>query len=166
MLIIQKISCSNKEYPYSICQYLSRSLSNHESSSELARFVKTLHGKSLQTIWKFRQCIVMSTHGTMPIFNLFWLIFHLCYFRKRQKSIFTGFQINLFTYCAAYFFLHKASTCGQDRKRDFCNNFCTIICVLVVQIWIICIKCKENAVKHLNIANEPPKMQTCMVLIS
>ena len=55
------------------------------------------------------------------------------------------------------FFLHKASTCGEDRKTDFCNHFWTIICVLVVQIWITCIKCKENAVNDLNIANEPQK---------
>ena len=37
-------------------------------------------------------------------------------------------------------------------------HFCIIICVLVVEIWITCIKCKENAVNHWNIENKPRKM--------
>ena len=56
------------------------------------------------------------------------------------------------------FFLHKASTCGEDHKRDFSNHFSTIIYVPIVQIWITGIKRQENAVNPLNIANEPRKM--------
>ena len=59
---------------------------------------------------------------------------------------------------ACLFFLHKASTCGEDHKRDFFNHFSTIIYVPIVQIWITCIKRKENAINQLNIANEPRKM--------
>ena len=122
----------------------------------MARFVKTLHGKSLQTISKIYHCIVMSIQGTMPIFNLFWLIIHFRYFQKQKKSSLQGSNTML-SHIVLPIFLAQASTCGEDRKTDFCNHFCTVICVLVVQIWITCIKCKENAVNHLNIANEPQK---------
>ena len=123
----------------------------------MVQFVKTLHRNSPQTISKFHHCILMSIHGTMPIFNLFWLIYHFCYVRKQKINLY-GVPKQFFHMLRCLFSLHKASTCEEDRKTDFCNHFCTIICVLIVQIRITCIKCIENAVNNLNIANEPRKM--------
>ena len=63
---------------------------NHESSSDMARFVKTQHGNGLQTISNFDQYIMKSVHGTMPNLNYFWLIFRCRYFQKRKSPFFRG----------------------------------------------------------------------------
>ena len=99
----------------------------------------------------------MLIHGTMQNFNLSDL-FSIFVIFGNEKIHFYVVPKQCFHILCCLFFLHKASTCGEDRKRYFCNYFCIIICVLVVQIWITCIKCKENAVNQLNIANEPRKM--------
>ena len=49
---------------------------NHKTSSEMVRFVKSLHDNIFQTISDFYQCIMRSYHGTMPSFKSFRLIFH------------------------------------------------------------------------------------------
>ena len=120
-------------------------------------FVNNLHGNSLETISNFYHCIMKSNHGTMPNLNWIWLIFHFHYFRK-HKIYFWGGSTQCFCMLPFLFFVHMAYTYPEDQKRDFSNHFSTIICVLIVQILITCIKRKENAINHLNIANEAQKM--------
>ena len=96
----------------------------------------------------------------LPSFNFFWLFHFQNFPQQKTPFLIWGDSTKCFCILHCLFFLYKASTCVEDRWTDFCNHFCTIICVLVVQIWITCIKCKENAVNHLNIANEPQKMPT------
>ena len=135
------MSCSNKEDTSTISQNLCGSLSKPRIFIGDDSILKTQHGNSLQTISIFYHRIVKSIHGTMPNFNFFWLIFHFCYFRKWKSPFLRGSKQG-FRILPCLFFLHKASTCGEDRKRDFCNHFCRIICVLLIQIWITSIKRK------------------------
>ena len=90
-----------------------------------------------------------------------WIVSDLCFIFiifGNEKVHFWGGCTQCFCILPFWFFLHKASTCGEDHKRYFSNHFSIIIYVPIVQIWITCIKCKENEVNHLNIANEPRKM--------
>ena len=75
-------------------------------------------------------------------FELFLTYFSFSSFPEMIKSIFEVVRHNLFA-------------CPPS---DFSSYFSTIICVPIVAIWITCIKRKENAINHLNIANEARKM--------
>ena len=75
-----------------------------------------------------------------------------------KKVDFCGGSTQLFCILPLWFFLHMASTCEEEHKRDFLYLFSPLIYVAIVQIWITGIKRQENVVNPLNIANEPRKI--------
>ena len=98
-------------------------------------------------------CQSMAPCQDSTFFDFFYI------FKKfdNEKLHFWCGCTQLFGILPCSFFLNKASICGDDHKREFSYHFYPLLSVLVVQIWITCIKCKK-AVNHLNIANEPRKM--------
>ena len=72
ILNIEKKSCSNDEDTSTVFRNPSGSLSEpRKPSSEMPRFVKTLHSDYLQNILNFYHCIMKSNHGTIPSFIFF-----------------------------------------------------------------------------------------------
>ena len=77
-------------------------------------------------------CDVNSWHHAN--FQPFLNYFPISLFLEMKKIHLYGVPKQCFHILRCLFFLHKASTCGEDRKRYFVYHFCTIIFVLVVQI--------------------------------
>ena len=98
--------------------------------------------------------------------STFFDFFCIFKFFDNEKVNFGCGCTQLFGVLPCSFFLNKASTCGEDYKRDFSNHVSLIIYVPIVQNGITCIKRKENVVNHLNMENEPRRCQTCRVMIS
>ena len=101
---------------------------NQESSSEMARFVKTQHGNSLQTISNFTTASEVSSRHHSKV-ELFLTYFPFSLFSKMKSPFLCGSK-QVFCILACLIFLHKPSTCGEDHKIDIwltllCNNLCT-----------------------------------------
>ena len=101
MLIIQKISCSNKEYTSTISQNLSGSLSKPRifigdgSICEDSTWQQSPNHFKISPL----HCDVNSWHHAN--FQPFLTYFPFSLFSETKKSIFTGFQNNVFTYCGS-----------------------------------------------------------------
>ena len=124
VFIIQKMSCSNKEDTSTISQNLSGSLSKPRnfigdgSICEDSTWQQSpYHLKNLPLHYEVKSWY----HAKFQLFDLFYIKKKL----TTKKSIFSCFH-TIILHIALPIFLHKASTCGEDGKRDFC----TIICVL------------------------------------
>ena len=134
MLIIQKISCSNKEYTSTISQNLSgsflkpRIFIGHVSICEDSTWQQSPNHFKISP----PHCDLNSWHHAN--FQPFLTYFPISLFSEMKEIYLYGVPKHFFHILRCLFSLHQAFTCGEDRKKDFCNHFCTIICVLVVQI--------------------------------
>ena len=161
-----KKSCSNKEDTSTISQNLSGSLSKPRIFIGDGTICKDSTWQQSPNHLRFLSLYYEVNPWHHARFQLFFDFFYIFKFFDNGKIHFWCGSTQLFGILPCLFFLNKASTCGEDHKRDFPNHFYPLISVLVVQIWITCIQCKNKAVNHLNIANEPRKCQTCTIMFS
>ena len=157
MLSIKKIICKQRRYVNYLSKFKRFPLETtklHRRWFDLWRLYVAIISKPSQILTTALRTQIMAPRQVSTFSDLFY-IFN---FFGNEKVHFWGGSTHCFCILPFWVFLHKASTCGEDHKRDFYNHFSTIIYVPIVENWITCIKRKENAVNHLNIANEPRKM--------
>ena len=128
---------------------------NHEPSWEKLRFARSLY----QSLSQFGQKITTACwrHVMTP-----------CQFRDFQPCFgFTGIKNQVSqsfrpSHDAQMFefhshFLHGSYKFTQGHTCDFSTNFGALEHVLVVQIWIMHIKCPKTQLMHKNVQTNPEK---------
>ena len=123
MLIIQKISCSNKECTSTIFENLCSSHSKPRILIRDGSICEDSTWPQYPNHFKISpmHCVVNSWHHAN--FQPFLTYFPFSLFLETKKCIFTGFQNNFFTYCAAYFPCIRHPHVEKTVRQIFVNMF-------------------------------------------
>ena len=113
---------------------------NHEPSWGKLRFARSLHQSLSQFSQKIYRGMLVPCHDTMPSFMIFKRVLDL---QELKNQVFQYFQPRHDTRMFEFHshFLHVTYKFTQGHTCDFSTNFGALEHVLVVQIWIIHIRC-------------------------
>ena len=121
---------------------------NHHVCCEKLRFVRSIYPNLPHMGQYLYHDMLMPLHDSMPSFMNFRRVLDLLEFKNQASQCFAGNQRcpgvwNSFPFLAWDLEIHpRTHTC------DFSNNFGALEHVLVVQIWIMHIKCPETQLMY------------------
>ena len=128
---------------------VTRSSRNHEPSWGKLRFARSLHQSLSQFGQKIYSNMLVPCHDTMPSFMIFRHVFDLQELNNQVSQSFrASHDAQMFEFHSH--FLHGTYKFTQRHTCDFSTNFGALEHVLVVQIWIMHIKCPETQLMHKN----------------
>ena len=120
---------------------------NHEPSWEKLRFARSLYQSLSQFGQKNYHSMLVPCHDTMPSFMIFGRVLDLQELKNQVSQSFRPSQDTpVFEFHSH--FLHGTYKSSQRHTYDFSTNFGALEHVLVVQIWIMHIKCPETQLMH------------------
>ena len=115
---------------------------NHEPCWGKLRFTRSLHQSLSKSGQKNYHSMLVPCHDTMPSFMIFRRVLDL---QKLKNQVSESFRPNhdsqMFEFHSHL--LHGTLKLTQGHTCDFSTNFGALEHVLVVQIWIMHIKCPE-----------------------
>ena len=115
----------------------------HEPSWGKLRFARSLHQSLSQFGQKHYRNMLVPCHDTMPSFMIFSRVFDLQELKNQvSQSLRPSHDAQMFEFHSH--FLHGTYKFTQRHTCDFSTNFGALEHVLVVQIWIMHIKCPET----------------------
>ena len=122
---------------------------NHEPSWGNLRFARSLHQSLSQVGQKNYRSMLVPCHDTMPSFMIFS---HVLDLQELKNQVSQSFRSSHDTQMFEFYshFLHGTYKFTQRHACDFSANFGALEHVLVVQIWIMHIKCPETQLMHKN----------------
>ena len=122
---------------------------NHEPSWGKLRFARSLHQSLSQFGQKNYGSMLVPCHESMPSFMIFRRVFDLQELKNQVPQSFrASHDAQMFEFHSHL--LHGTYKFTQGHTCDFSNNYGALEHVLVVQIWIMHIKCPETQLMHKN----------------
>ena len=120
---------------------------NHEPSWGKLWFARSSHQSLSQFGQKNYRSMLVPCHETMPSFMIFTLVLELQELKNQvSQSFWPSHDAQMFEFHSHL--LHGTYKFTQGHKCDFSNNFGALEHVLVVQIWIMHIKCPETQLMY------------------
>ena len=120
---------------------------NHEPSWRKLRFARSLHQSFSQFGQNNYRIMLVPCHDTMPSFMVFRRVLDLQEFKNQFSQSFRASHDALMFEFHSHL-LHGTYKFTQEHTCDFSNNFGALEHVLVVQIWIMHIKCPETQLMY------------------
>ena len=127
---------------------------NHEPSWGKLRFARSLHQSLSQFAQKNYRSMLVPCHETKPSFMIFKHVLELQELKNQVSQYFRpSHDAHMFEFHSH--FLHETYKFTQRHTCDFSTNFGALEHVLVVQIWIIHIKCVETQLMYKKAKRTP-----------
>ena len=139
---------------------------NHEPSWGKLRFARSLHQSLSQFGQKNYHNMLVPCHDTMPSFMIFRRVLELQELKNQVSQSFRpSHDAQMFEFHSHL--LHGTYKFTQRYTCDFSTNFAALEHVLVVQIWIMQIKCPETQLiyKRPNKLRIIPKFNTILLFV-
>ena len=122
---------------------------NHEPSWEKLRFARSLYQNLFQMRKFFYHSMLVPWDDTMPSFILFRRVLNFQEFKNQlSQCSWPSHDAQMFEFHSH--FLHGTYKFTQRHTCYFSRNFGALEHVLVVQIWIVHIKCPVTQLMHKN----------------
>ena len=120
---------------------------NHEPSWGKLRFARSLHQILSQFGQKYYRSMLVPCHASMASFMISRCVLHLLKLKNQVSQSFRpSHDAGMFEFHSL--FLHETYKFTQGHTFDFSTNFGALEQVLVVQIWIMHIKCPETQLMY------------------